>query len=275
MRLSAGQFNLYELLDMKTIFYTGRVELNGSPNYTGRQEWATLAEVYHNQTVGKLGELCIIRENNPRLRAMMAAGSQAYGCEQAYTWCMGSLANYIAILDFLDTDADDMVWMDLDLLRCPSNPWRLVLGACISYPSAVSHAITPEERFKENMFSALTGLDVEHYTHILSSLLVLSRFDAEEIVFYLRTNGLDLLQPEAWGKIRSAETKLIGEQRWSRFTSHMFLELAHGLCHDWQPRNLFGSVDWYPSLTDRPFLHFHSNYKSEILEFLKRQTVAK
>jgi hypothetical protein len=257
---------------METVFYTARVELGSNKNFTSGQDWAEIAENYQRET---LRNLTVIRNTNKHLHSMQAAIKSVYGCDLSHSWCVGSLSNYIAILDFLDSPAKRMAWVDLDLIRNMINPMVVRDGACITYPHASRHTMTDHERFKESIFHALVPQPREAYTHILSSMLVLSREDASIIVHGLNAFGFNLLTPDAWEKIREAENKILGlSTKWPTFFSDMILELAHGLCN-WKPRNIFHQIDWYPTITDRPFIHFHSHYKSDIADFVNRQSVAK
>lgn len=248
---------------METIFYTGRVELGASASFRASQSWMDIAENYQRRT---LGNLTTITADNKMFKTMVAAGSHVYGNALDHTWSMGSLSNYIAMLEFLETSADRMVWLDLDLLRNMQHWWSIREGACITYPHAERHQMTDHERFKEEMFGILVKNPRQPYVHILSSLTVLSRTHASIITHGLNAAGLNLLSTEAWDKIRKAEQDLAQDPRWPRFFSDMIFELAHGICK-WEPRNLFHTIDWYPTVTDRPLLHFHGEWKDRIQEF--------
>lgn len=216
--------------------------------YYATTNWADVAIRHNSDSLGQ--EVNVVTSDSAGWRRMYAA---AKGCGN-HDWRFGTLTNYIAMREFLETsgpDDDLFVWLEADMVINPlltDHDWLNARGVFAIWQK--EHLLTPHERYKRQYAVDQLGIAPEQWTQILSTMVLLERRELRILIDAFHRGGYDLYDPQAWQRIAS---------NYAAYPDHSFycdqvLEFAYILA-DIAPRTIKDLVGWVSYDSDYSVKH--------------------
>lgn len=251
------------------MIFTAIVNDDGNHHYSGNQQWSDDAYQHNCATMGSVE---LITTESKSYREMHRAARQAYG--DANTWYVGTLVNYLAMLDFLERESDELMWIEADMVRNAKVELPDRFGICMTDVwDNPNYTPTRHERFKKHFCEAFIPSPARPYKHLMSSWLRLDRLTVARIIEALDSIGLNLFNAAAWERIRATELSVGSEDL--HFFCDMVLELAWMASDNWDADNVFdllGVVSYHDDYHTKPIIHFDGPNKPLITSWVAEQT---
>lgn len=245
---------------MKNAIYTS-IYLGGGKDYKSLESW-------HIENLYYMNKYC--KKNNIRLNILDGSNKYMQGLYNNVSiigninnlnWYVGTLSSYVSVLDFIESDYDNMIWIDIDMSLAAYNGNIFEELSAPSHMKIIDADLNNLKPFLQRQYDFIKSLGLEVTNLHNSSMFKFSKSEAIRFVSFIKEKNIDVLNFKDLYKMLKSFEKI------NSFISDQCLYDAYFQSYPCQDINIY--TGYYPKVTNKTtkIIHFPGENKRFIEVF--------